>query len=64
MTDIRQMAVDPSPSCDFLEFFASPELPPTRSRTVLGRAEVNPNDQIANSSVIKTQLSRGLLRNG
>jgi hypothetical protein len=42
-----------------LEVLRKPGPPPTRSRTVLGRAEVNPNVEMAEFSVIKTQVSRG-----
>jgi hypothetical protein len=36
-----------------------PGPPSPRSRIVLGRAEVNPNDEIAECSVIKTRVSLG-----
>jgi hypothetical protein len=52
------MAAGSSRTCDPLGVLRKPGPPLTRSRNVLGRAEVNPNDEIAEFSVIKTRVSR------
>jgi hypothetical protein len=41
------------------QFRAAAGPPPSRSRTVLGRPEVNPSVENAEFSVIETHLSRG-----